>query len=417
MTGKNNNNANKKPAGNKPKTKSSIAKTTRKRPARQGPRKVSPTSVGAAVATGRSSGLTSIVIERSERIGTITSVTSAGIVLTQYVNAGNLANSTNSFLSRQAQLFDKYQFSKFEVEYVPISGTSTSGNIIIGMDISANDVPPADAVGMTNLSLGHAEGNVWRGFKFPAQCFPCFPAGPKYVRSGISQLGENASLYDMGALFVYAEGVPAGTTLGYIDVHYKVHLHGVNRNSGEDAPTLTRPVGKAVITLTGNSITPGGTYAGTSLASFSGYNVAATGFSVPTFTPAVNAIYGSWSDVTLGVNSFTLQPGKYAIRLNCTQCSDTYANAALVLKAGSTTIVGVDCGFAAATYPATAYVCSQTASSTEALVTLTTATAFALQVALSYSAGVVANKTWNLVYIDGNNVQSTSIEITRLSAA
>lgn len=380
-----------------------------------------PAQVGLAYATGSSAKMTSIVVEKTERLGTIVSpATASGVVLTQYVNAGNLALSTSSYLGRQAALFDKYQFSKFEIEYVPIVSASTSGNVIIGMDLSPDDAAPGDASGMTNLSLGYAEGNAWRNFKYAAQCFACFPAGPKFVRSTTEQLGTNASLFDMGSLYIFTEGAPVNTTLGYIDVHYKVHLHGVNRNANDSPAGLLRPAALATLSPTSTSaIVPGGTYATTTFASFRGFSPSGIGQSDMVFSAVTPAeVYGTVGNyITYGTNSITLNAGTYSVKLTSCVCSDTYSNGLVRLKRDGNVLLSNAHGWGSLSLPTTAYVQTGSVDSIERSFTVTTTSTLTLDTFVFYSATpYTQNKTWNVVYVNGDSVPSTFITLTRLAA-
>lgn len=413
----NNNNNKKKQNGNGNKRRPAAPPRRRGGGGMSGFTRTSPGMVGAAVATGKAHGMTELTFSNSERIATITTGTAAsGVVYTKYINAGNVANFTNSFLSKQAQLFDKYQFSKFEVEYVPVSSTATNGNVIIGMDLSANDAVPTDAIGMTNLSLGYAEGNVWRPFKFAAQCFPCFPAGPKFVRSSSGQLSDTSSLYDMGALHVFVEGAPVSTAIGYIDVHYTVKLQGVNRNPGADPAAGLRPVGAGVIELSNTTISPGGLWAGTEWASFNGFTPPAVGTQVfNAFTSSLENTWGVSPAPILTANSISLPAGSYIIRLVATVASDTYSNGHV--KADWTTgSLTCNFGWGAGTLPATAYVNSATVASEPAVVTFTSTTTIALSTVSQYSATFTGGKTWVNVFKDSTGRAKTFLEVTLLSA-
>jgi len=189
--------------------------------------------VGVATSTLQSRKVTSIRVVRRERLATLISpVGGTGNMYTAYINAGNIAGGATSYLGRQAQLFDKYQFRKLNFVYVPVVATTTGGNVIIGTDISPNDAVPSDAPGMTNLSGGYAEGNVWKAFRHDMQVFAAYSTGPKLVRTTTYQLGSSASLYDTCSVYAFIEGGPASTVVGYIDVEYDVELLGVNRNPG-----------------------------------------------------------------------------------------------------------------------------------------------------------------------------------------
>jgi len=364
-------------------------------------------TVPTAVGTLRSSSnvVTKIRVAKRERLGTITSPSgSSGVVFSQFINAGNLASSTNSFLARQAQLFDKYMFKKLIFHYVPIVPTTTAGNVIFGADLSCNDAVPTDAFGMTNLSLGFSEGNSWAKHSYKVDVSKCYDKSHKFTRFGTQQLGSTAYLYDTAAFYIFTEGAPVSTTLGYVDVEYDVELVGVNRNSGEAVNIGSSPQGSMVVEFTGfSTITPGGLWAGTTLASFQGFNFNTV--NTQTTIPATINFYPTWGTfptyTSPGNGQITLSPGIYRIRLTVTFATDTYANGMVYLipsGAGvtDTRYMPVVFGEGPGTAPATAYVIAKTLSN-EWVYNATVNTTFTLSNIFQYSVAPTANKTWNIV--------------------
>jgi hypothetical protein len=378
--------------------------------------------IGTAMSTGRvASRVTQIRVSRRERLATLTSpVSGTGNVYAAYINAGNIAGGTTSYLGRQAQLFDKYQFRKLSFVYVPVVATTTGGNVIIGTDITPNDATPADASGMTNLSGGYAEGNIWRGFRHEMQTFAAYSTGPKLVRASVNQLGSTATLYDTCAAFVFVEGAPASTVIGYLDVEYDVDLIGVNRNPVTGQTNALTPVGQATVLIPGVTITPATNYPATSLGSFSGMN-----FNLPATTALLNNAtltssvdWGTVPITTLGAGTITLPAGTYKIDAQFTYASDTYANGFIRLNCAtySTGFLKLSFGSSSATYPATAYVNTATASGSAVIVLPITDT-INIQNAYYYSATSNANQTWNIVTRDQAGVPMSKVIITLLAAA
>jgi len=386
-------------------------------------------TVPTAVGTLRSSSnvVTKIRVAKRERLGTITSPSgSSGVVFSQYINAGNLASSTNSFLARQAQLFDKYMFKKLIFHYIPIVPTTTAGNVIFGADLSCNDAAPTDAFGMTNLSLGFSEGNSWAKHSYKVDLSKCYDKSYKYTRFGTQQLGSTAYLYDTAAFYIFTEGAPVSTTLGYVDVEYDVELVGVNRNSGEATNIGFAPAGSMIIELiSGSTIAPGGLWAGTTLASFTGFNFNAA--NTNTVIPAALLFYPTWGTIPTysspGNGQFILSPGTYKIRMTVTFATDTYANGMVIIQPSGTGVTDtrpmpILFGEGPGTAPATAYVITKTETAEWVYVCVVNTT-FTLQNIFQYSVAPTVNRTWNLVVSQSSTVQtrpSTSLQIDYIGA-
>lgn len=382
--------------------------------------KLAPTAV--ATRQSLSNNVATVRVAKRERLTTITSPTgTTGVVYTTFVNAGNLAGGTNSFLSRQAQLFDKYRFKKLIFHYVPVVATSTAGNVILGADISTNDAAPTDAPGMTNLSLGYSEANAWTKNSYRVNVSRCYEGGSaKYVRSGTAQLGSAASLYDTAAFYVFTEGAPTNTLLGYIDIEYDVELIGVNRSPETNISTLA-PAAQLLITLTGNSINPGGLWDNTIWQTFTGYNhnVPGGGAAIPLNTIVAPTQWGTAPTVTgntTGAGTFTVPGGTWRIRLVSTVASDTYANGWVQCATTGLTLKNYHGFGGSLSAPSTAYVSTSTVSQEQQITITSSSTTFTLSTGFFYSASSTANKTWNVVVADPGSVQQTYVQLTYLGA-
>lgn len=372
-----------------------------------------PRSVGVAYGTTQTRNITTIRVARRERLLALVSPsTGTGICTSAYINAGNIAGGTTSYLGRQAALFDKYQFKKLRFIYVPILATTTGGNVIIGTDISPNDATPTDASGMTNLSGGYAEGNVWKSFSHDMQVFASYSTGPKLIRSTTFQLAANATLYDTCSMYAYVEGAPGSTTLGYLDVDYDVDLIGVNRNQVASTANSSSVLGQSSLTFTGTTITPSLNYPNSSFASFKGVNLNTVNSLTGVGTLVLNQDWGQNPVLSVGTNTINVGPGTYEIEAQATFLSDTYANGYLRLNCNTFTtgFIKVPFGFGPLTYPTTSYVNSQT-NTVKAIITLPIADTINVAALYNYSGTTSANQTCNIAFQDINNIQLTRITI------
>jgi hypothetical protein len=226
-------------------------------------------------------------------------------------------------------------------------------------------------------------------------------------------------LYDTGALYVFAEGTPVSTTLGYLEVNYKVDLIGVNRNSGGGSAGTNRPIAEGLVNFGGLSITPTGQFPGTDWASFTGQSTTAIGNTALTsFSGNVGVIYGNVSNyVTASANNITLQPGTYKVSLTSTVVTDTYTNGTVALSNGS---ISIYCHHSqgALNYPTTAYAYSSTITSPVRTFTLTAPSTFVLSTNYFYSTTpITSGRTWSVAALDNQGTAATQVNFEIVDSA
>jgi hypothetical protein len=277
--------------------------------------------------------------------------------------------------------------------------------------MSANDAAPTDSFGMTNLSLGYAETSVWNPCAFDIDVARAFKNTPtKFVRTTTNILGTGATLYDVGQFYVFTEGAPASTTIGYLDLEYDVTLIGINRNQPDTQSSSL--AGCAMVTFGGASITPGGGYTTSYLSTFTGYSPASVTTWVQAVATNLVAIGSAPSYVSLdGSGHIVLQPGTYRVRMNTLVASDTYAAIGLQLNnptSGNAVLEHI-CSEAISTEQ-TVMVAAM-AQSSETLLTLTAALTLQLQFIGQYASTWTQNKTCNLVTSLTNGTCPTSVQI------
>lgn len=220
----------------------------------------------------------SIRIKETERIGTVMGSNAFSVVGNYPLNPG--LPSSFPWLSATASQYEKYRVHKITYRYKNLKGTASDGNILMAFDFDSLDAPPTSAIQMTQYTRC-TDGSPWRIFEMSI-----VPTGAElYTRSGIPA-GADLKTYDLGRLFVAAEGCADSSAHGYLEVEYDIELMkkqspasgGVSTNrqvtfytgSGQTslgptigwsvAPTVVaNPIGVSV-TLAGVYTLPAGSY-------------------------------------------------------------------------------------------------------------------------------------------------------------
>nr|UJQ92677.1 MAG: hypothetical protein [Narnaviridae sp.] len=177
-------------------------------------------SVSAPVAINRSyqqrSTNQSIRIRETERIGTVQGSSNFSVVGNFPLNPGLPASFP--WLSATASQYEKYRVHKIVYRYKNLKGTASDGNILMAFDFDSLDSAPTSAIQMTQYTRC-TDGSPWRIFEMSVP-----PSNLElYTRSGIPA-GSDLKTYDMGRLFVAAEGCADGSAHGYLEVEYDIEL-------------------------------------------------------------------------------------------------------------------------------------------------------------------------------------------------
>lgn len=176
--------------------------------------------VTAPVATNRSyqqkSQNQSIRIKETERIGTVLGSPLFAVVGNYPLNPG--LSGSFPWLSATAAQYEKYKVHKITYRYKNLKGTASDGNILMAFDFDSLDSPPSSAIQMTQYTRC-TDGSPWRIFEMSI-----VPTGSElFTRSGIPP-GSDLKTYDLGRLFVAAEGCVDSSAHGYLEVEYDIEL-------------------------------------------------------------------------------------------------------------------------------------------------------------------------------------------------
>lgn len=161
-----------------------------------------------------------------ERIRTVTGSVAFSSVANIAVNPG--LPEFAPWLSGLAAKFDRYVLDRLIVRYKNLKGANSDGNVIISFDPDTLDAGPATAVEQTQASV-YVDGAPWRIFQMNVPC----DQQKRYIRTG-PLAGVDLKTYDMGRLWISAEGCANTSDHGYIEIEYSVRLF--EKQSGATLP-------------------------------------------------------------------------------------------------------------------------------------------------------------------------------------
>lgn len=162
-----------------------------------------------------------------ERIRTVTGSVAFSSVANIAVNPG--LPEFAPWLSGLAAKFDRYVLDGLIVRYKNLKGANSDGNVIISFDPDTLDAGPATAVEQTQASV-YVDGAPWRIFQMKVPC----DQQKRYIRTG-PLAGVDLKTYDMGRLWISAEGCANTSDHGYIEIEYSVRLF--EKQSGATLPS------------------------------------------------------------------------------------------------------------------------------------------------------------------------------------
>jgi hypothetical protein len=198
-----------------------------------------------------------------EYIGTISGGGAAFTLAKYSINPGLSSSFPWSWYI--ANNFDFYRFSKFAVEYVPLSAASTTGVVQLAIDFDAADASPTSRSESNNYA-SNVSGSPWQATKLIVSPTMLASRGRLYTRMG-SEPNTDIKTYDLGNLYIITEGIAiAGTpytgVLGDLYIDYEVdYMEPQINNSSAMAKagrvdptagqTLALPLG-TVVDIVGN---------------------------------------------------------------------------------------------------------------------------------------------------------------------
>ena len=167
-----------------------------------------------------------------------------GVVCNEiYINPSELGGTR---LQQYASLYEKYLFDFLEFEYLPATGSTQPGAIILAYDRDISDpTPPPNEQGVRQFSAmeGARDGNVWSKHVVRARLQA--PDAGYYtnpVAGGDDRLAYQGQFY---LATTVPSGLDAGTTLGRLRIHYRCHFFVPQLEAIEVAATGTSAFGFA----------------------------------------------------------------------------------------------------------------------------------------------------------------------------
>lgn len=172
--------------------------------------------------SSRQTGRNSTRYRECERVGTVNGSLQFQIVADFACNPG--LRDSFPWLASHADLYEKYRIHKLVYRYKNLKGTGAGGNILMSFDYDTLDAPPTSAIEMCQSTVW-TDGAPWRIFELHV------PVDSKayYTRPGLIP-GTDLKTYDMGRLFVAAEGSSDSTgstdtsPQGILEVEYDIEL-------------------------------------------------------------------------------------------------------------------------------------------------------------------------------------------------
>lgn len=183
----------------------------------------------------------SVVVRHREYIGPISGSTGFTVSKALTLNPGNSA--TFPWLSRQASLYQEYEFKGLVFHYIPTSGTAVSstsaalGSVMMQTSYRSNDSAPTSKQELLN-EYWASESVPFNTFVHPIECDPKENrfGNVHYVRNGPVPAGDTPLLYDHGVTFIATSGQQSFDIVGDLWVTYEVVLKKPIVNSNVTSP-------------------------------------------------------------------------------------------------------------------------------------------------------------------------------------
>nr|WEU70949.1 MAG: coat protein [Hangzhou narna-like virus 2] len=128
------------------------------------------------------------------------------------------------WLSLMAQLYESYIFHSLKFEFQTTSATTAIGSLILAVDFDAADNPPSSKTEMLSYE-GAVRTAPWESVTYTCSMADLRKFGVnRYVRSGVLAPNLDIKTYDVGNLFIGAQGMQTAAIVGELYVHYDVTL-------------------------------------------------------------------------------------------------------------------------------------------------------------------------------------------------
>lgn len=182
------------------------------------------TASGIGATSFGSSKARSITVSNDEFIGAVTVANEPNFNVTSYpINPGQ--STTFPWLSRQAEQWERYRFSRLEFYYKrevsEFAAAGSAGKVIMNVDFDAADGPPITKQQMED-SVPHRDGMPCENITLVLPSAQMNPQATlaRFVRTGGLPGSADIKTYDVGNLNVATQGIPSNTEVGELRVRY-----------------------------------------------------------------------------------------------------------------------------------------------------------------------------------------------------
>lgn len=137
------------------------------------------------------------------------------------------------WLSKHANLYEKYRFKKLVYRYKTVSPTTSAGQVLMAYDMDPSDGSPADVAAMSQ-SAKYADGPVWQKLSLSIPCDQEW----RYVNSTANvPTGRDARLTHLGNFWMAVQDCADNASKGYLEVEYVVEFKGKSTDEGALSPS------------------------------------------------------------------------------------------------------------------------------------------------------------------------------------
>jgi hypothetical protein len=154
---------------------------------------------------------------------------------------------TFSWLSTQAINWEQYRVHEMSIEYIPIVGSNTIGDIILSPDYSSNPgrIPATEAGAVNNL--GAVTNNVWNPHTMKLDVAAMMGLGPRRFTRDVATAGD-IKTFDVGQVFICTNNCANANAIGKIFISYDIEFYVPVVNNDDDLtinPQATLYLGQA----------------------------------------------------------------------------------------------------------------------------------------------------------------------------
>jgi hypothetical protein len=161
-----------------------------------------------------------LLIDHTEPLGTGVLDGSVGFSLTRFI-LNPAEELTFPWMAAIAHNWERYEFTRITIEYVPRCSTATSGAVTLAYEPDVTDEAPTSEADLLIYSCS-VNSAGWQASSCTLTRADLHPNGPRYTRTSV-RAGDNR-ISDAGVFNVATVGMADTSTVGRLFVTYSVRL-------------------------------------------------------------------------------------------------------------------------------------------------------------------------------------------------